>query len=54
MFDDFTAFVNFAVSSFKLLWNAFGTWGIIGAFIIGNAFLRKLAIFLKNLWKGGL
>lgn len=54
MFDDFNTFVSTMVSWFKLLWNAFGTWGIIGAFIIGNAFLRKLVIFLKHLWKGGL
>lgn len=54
MFDDFNAFVNFAVSSFKLFWNAFGTWGIIGAFIIGNLFLRKLVMLLRRLWKGGL
>lgn len=54
MFADFQLFVNFAISSFKLLWNAMGTWGIIGAFIIGNLFLRKLVILLKNLWKGGI
>ena len=54
MFGDFNLFVSFAVSAFKMLWNAFGTWGIIGAFIIGNVFLRKLVIFLKTLWKGGL
>lgn len=54
MFDDFNLFVKFAISSFKMLWDAFGTWGIIGAFILGNMFLRKLFILLKNLWKGGL
>lgn len=54
MFADFQLFVDFAISSFKLFWNAFGTWGIIGAFIIGNLFLKKLVILLKYLWKGGL
>lgn len=54
MFADFNDFVSFAISSFKLLWNAFGSWGIIGAFIIGNLFLKKLVILLKRLWKGGL
>lgn len=54
MFDDFRVFVDFAISSFRLLWNAFGLWGIIGAFIVGNLFLRKLVILLKHLWKGGL
>ncbi|MCM1342673.1 MAG: hypothetical protein NC305_03995 [Lachnospiraceae bacterium] len=54
MFDDFTLFISTAIEWFKMLWNAFGTWGIIGAFIIGNVFLRKLVIFFKYLWKGGL
>lgn len=54
MFDDFNTFISTMTSWFKALWSAFGAWGIIGAFILGNAFLRKLVIFFKRLWKGGL
>ena len=54
MFDDFNTFVSTMITWFRVFWNALGTWGIIGAFILGNAFLRKLVIFLKRLWKGGL
>lgn len=54
MLNDLTLFVDWAISSFKSLWSAIGTWGIVGAFIISYGLLRKLMLILKKLWKGGL
>lgn len=52
--DDFNSFISWCVDSFLELWQAFGTWGVIGAFIILMPLLRKLVQLLKNLWKGGV
>lgn len=54
MFDDLTTIVDALISWFKMMWQAFGTWGILGAFIIGIPILRKVCMLLKSLWKGGL
>lgn len=54
MLDDLLLFVDWAVTSFKSLWYAMGTWGIIGGFIISYGILRKAALILKKLWKGGI
>lgn len=54
MLNDLTLFVDWAIQSFKSLWLAIGTWGVIGAFIIGFPILRKLSNILKQLWKGGI
>lgn len=54
MIDDLTLFVDWAVNSFRLLWSAIGTWGVIGAFIITYGLIRKFVVLLKKLWKGGI
>lgn len=54
MLSDLKTFVNWAIGCLTLLWTSIGTWGVIGAFIIAMPILRKLALTLKNLWKGGL
>lgn len=54
MFDDFLILMNTMVGWFMMIWNAVGTWGVLGAFIIGMPILRKICILLKNLWKGGI
>lgn len=54
MLNDLKLFTTWAINSFSSLWSAIGTWELIGAFIIAMPILRKLAIILKNLWKGGI
>lgn len=54
MFDNLTLFVDWAITSFKSLWTAIGSWGLIGAFIITNGLLRKIVTFFQKLWKGGI
>lgn len=54
MLSDLVAFGDWLVQCFITLWNAIGTWGIIGGFIICAGLLRKIVLLLKNLWKGGI
>lgn len=54
MISDLVAFGDWAVETFISMWQAIGTWGIIGGFIIGFGILRKIVALLKKLWKGGI
>lgn len=54
MYDDLYLISNTLLDWLLMIWQAIGTWGLIGAFIIGFPVLRKIVIILKNLWKGGL
>lgn len=54
MLSDLVAFGDWSVKSFVAMWEAIGTWGIIGGFIISIGILRKVVSILKNLWKGGI
>ena len=51
---DILLFVSTLIIWFQKLWSAFGTWGLVGAFIIGMPIVRKISVLLKNLFKGGL
>lgn len=54
MIDDLVAFGDWSVKAFVAMWNAIGTWGIIGGFIICYGLIRKIVLLLKSLWKGGI
>jgi len=54
MLNDIKQFVDWAITSFKSLYSAIGTWGIIGAFIITRSLVFKVSQVLKTLWKGGI
>lgn len=54
MLSDLTAFGDWLVQTFVVLWSAIGTWGIIGGFIISYGLIRKIVLLLKTLWKGGM
>lgn len=45
---DLTLIVQFMVNSFKSLWTAIGTWGVIGLGIIAPFVLKKIASLLKQ------
>lgn len=46
-----TEFGSWCASSFLQLWNAIGTWGIIGVGIIAPAVLKKIANLLKKIFQ---
>lgn len=54
MLSDLALFGDWLVKTFVALWNAIGTWGIIGGFIISCGLIRKIVLLLKTLWKGGV
>lgn len=54
MLSDLVIFGDWLVETFVSLWEAIGTWGIIGGFIISIGILRKVVLILKKLWKGGI
>lgn len=46
---DLTLIAQFMVDSFKSLWTAIGTWGVIGLGIIAPFVLKKIASLLKQI-----
>ena len=54
MFDSLFALTGTLVDWFEMILREIGTWGVLGAFIIGMPILKKVCILLKNLWKGGM
>ena len=42
---------EFMANSFSIIWNAMGTWGVIGVGIIGTVILRKIANLLKQVFQ---
>lgn len=46
-----TKVAQFMAQSFKSLWMALGTWGVIGVGIIGSFVLKKIANLMKMIFE---
>ena len=49
--ENITLVSQFMVNSFKALWAAIGTWGVIGVGIIAPAVLYKISQILKKIFR---
>ena len=46
MFDSLFALTGTLVDWFEMIWREIGTWGVLGAFIIGMPILKKVCILI--------
>lgn len=49
--ENITLIAQFMVNSFKAIWTAIGTWGVIGFGIIAPAVLYKISQILKKVFR---